>query len=222
MAFIVNTAFARFLPQVENNILILHFTGWIVVLATMIALAPSKASAEDVFAVFANGGGYQTQGLSFFVGTVSAVYAFIGADGAVHMAEEIKHASSVVPWGLMGSIIINGVLGFSMLIATLFCMGPIDKALKSTTGFPFLEILRFATGSLAGADGLASIIIALFVSCTIAVYASTSRMMWSFARDLGLPGSRFLSRVEPRTKLPMWSLIATGTITSLLSLIAIG
>ena len=41
-------------------------------------LAPNKASAHDVFTQFSNGGGWPTQGLSFFVGLVGNVFAMFG------------------------------------------------------------------------------------------------------------------------------------------------
>ena len=77
-----------------------------------------------------------TKARSFFVGLITTVFAFIGADGAIHMSEEIKNASTVVPHALVASIALNGIMGFAMLIAILFCIGDIDNALSTATGFP--------------------------------------------------------------------------------------
>ncbi|KAF1990273.1 putative choline transport protein [Aulographum hederae CBS 113979] len=216
-----NTVLARLLPQIENAILVLHIAGFVVTLIVVAVMAPVKSSADLVFTEFLNTGGYQTQTLSFFVGTVGATYAFVGADGAVHMCEEIKNASTVVPWGLVGSIVINGVLGFLMIIVVLFCIGDIDAALNTSTGFPFLEIFQQATGT-AGATGLGVILCSLFISATIACFAAASRMMWSFARDQGLPFSMYIMRVDSRTKIPLWAVFITCGVTLLLSLINIG
>ena len=38
------------------------------------------------------------------------------------------------------SIGLNGVLGFVMIIALLFCIGDIDNAINSPTKYPFIEI----------------------------------------------------------------------------------
>ena len=112
------------------------------------------------------------------------------------MAEEIRNASTIVPQCMITSVIINGVLAFGMLIAILFCMGDIDAAVASPTGYPFIEIFTQATGSLTGAGFMTAIITALAFCATIATLAGSSRMMWSFARDRGLPGWRFLSQVS--------------------------
>jgi choline transport protein len=48
------------------------------------------------------------------------------------------------------SILINGLMGFSMLIAILYCLGDIDAALTTPTGYPFIEIFTQASRSVAG------------------------------------------------------------------------
>ena len=112
------------------------------------------------------------------------------------MCEEIKDASTVVPRSLIISIGVNGFLGLGMLLAVLFCLGNIDEALASPTKFPFIEIFAQATGSNGAATGMTTLILFLIIFCCIAVLAAASRMMWSFARDKGLPFSGFLSRVS--------------------------
>lgn len=43
---------------------------------------------------------------------------------------------------------------------------------------------------------MAAIIPVLAAASSIGVYATTSRMIWSFARDRGLPFSKYLVRVS--------------------------
>lgn len=111
------------------------------------------------------------------------------------MSEEIHNPSVVVPRSIMLSVIINGTLGFAMMIAVLFCLGNLDDALQTPTGFPFIEIFLQATRSVSGTAVMASIVTALALSATVGLLASTSRMFWSFARDRGLPGWRTLQTV---------------------------
>jgi choline transport protein len=115
------------------------------------------------------------------------------------MCEEIKNASTVVPQTMLASLAINGMLAFGMLLAVLFCMGDITAAVQSPTGYPFIEIFTQATASRAGATAMTSIVTALAFCAIIAALAGSSRMTWSFARDRGLPGWRYLSKVSPTT-----------------------
>lgn len=79
MAIVVifNTILARQLPNVERAMLVLHIIGFFAILIPLTILAP-HGTAHDVFAVFSNTGAFQTQGLSFFVGIITSVFAFVG------------------------------------------------------------------------------------------------------------------------------------------------
>ena len=55
------------------------------------------------------------------------------------------------------TVILNGTLGFGMLLALLFCAGDLNAALLTTTGFPFIEIYAQATNSASGASAMVCI-----------------------------------------------------------------
>ncbi|ORY11705.1 amino acid transporter-like protein [Clohesyomyces aquaticus] len=222
LGLLFNTFLAKHLPKIENGILTMHIVFFFVVLITLVVLAPHKSTAEEVFTLFLNEGGYESKGLSFFVGLITPVFAMAGADGGVHMSEEIKHASKVLPWAMLGSILINGITGFAMLIAILFCIGDITAALTTPTGYPFIEILTQGTSSIAGGTAVSALLVVMFVFGTIAALASSSRQLWAFARDAAVPNAKFISYVYPRFKIPIVAIVSTFTITCLLSLINIG
>ncbi|SCB64310.1 unnamed protein product [Fusarium graminearum] len=138
------------------------------------------------------------------------------------MCEEVRNPSLVVPRSIMGSITINGLLGFGMIIAMLYSATDIDAAVDSPTGYPFMEIFYQATGSVNGTAGMASLIVLMTLSATVGVIASTSRMLWAFARDNAMPFSGTLSKVEPRTNMPVWSISITCLISCLIGLINLG
>lgn len=103
VCFICNTFLSKRLPQVEAVILFLHITLFIVVISILTAMSPTKSRNADVWALFLNAGGYDSKGLSFFVGLITPVFAFSGADGTVHMSEETRNASRVIPWAMMST-----------------------------------------------------------------------------------------------------------------------
>ena len=111
-------------------------------------------------------------------------------------AEEIPNASKVVPRTMIATTVLNGVLGFAALMAILFCAGNIEDAEMSPTGYPFIEIFYQATNSIAGATAMVCVILALIFFASISLIATASRMTWAFARDDGLPGSYWLSKVN--------------------------
>lgn len=230
-AVIINTLVSSALPKFEGLILILHVLGFFGILIPLLVLGPSDTTAEEVFSTatgWNNGGGWPTQGLSFMVGMLGNVFAFVGTDAAFHMSEETHNPSVVVPKSIIMSILINGSCGFAMLFAMVFRMGGMDgfgAALQSGPGmlqFPFMTIFLNATQSLPGATFMVIIIVVLGACATVGMLASTSRVFWSFARDRGLPFWPTLSKVDARTTVPVWAVGATAVISVLLSLINIG
>lgn len=191
----INTFVSSVLAKIEALILILHIVGFVAILIPLVYLAP-HSSPQEVFTVFVNAGAWPTEGLSFFVGVVGLVFAFLGTDGAIHMSEEVKNAAIVVPRSMILSVLINGVLGFGMLVAMVFCLGDIDKITSTPpTQYPFMAVFAQAAGSSSGGAGMVAVILFMFICATTTALASSSRMTWSFARDRGLPFSEFLSRV---------------------------
>lgn len=77
LAVFFNTWLASHLPKVEGAILIIHVLGYFAILIPMTYLAP-HSSAKEVFGDFINGGGFNGMGLSFFVGIITTIFAFLG------------------------------------------------------------------------------------------------------------------------------------------------
>ncbi|KAL5355611.1 amino acid/polyamine transporter I [Aspergillus floccosus] len=221
LALGINVVGGKLLPRLETVILVIHLVGFFGILIPMTYMANHKTTHE-VFHDFVNSGGFPTQGLSWFVGMTGCVFAFAGGDAAVHMAEEVKNAPVAIPRAILLSVLINGTLGFSMLIAVLFCMGDVDAALSTPTGYPYMEIFYQATDSLSGALGMSSILLIIGVCSVIGMLAATSRQFWSFARDRAVPGWRIWSKVSPVNCLPTYSILLTMTVCCLLGLINIG
>lgn len=121
------------------------------------------------------------------------------------MAEEIHNANIVIPWCIVSTTLLNGILGFAMVIVVLFVTVDIGAVLASPTGllgFPFMQIFYDATGSIAGASTMISIIIIMIICAAIAFLATSSRIVFAFGRDRGLPFSRTMATVCRSLLLP--------------------
>ncbi len=114
------------------------------------------------------------------------------------MAEEVTNADITVPWSMLLTTLLNGAFGFGIVIAVLFVTVDIEAVLQSPTGvlgFPYMQIFYQSTGSKAGANAMIAILLLMTVCGTIASLATSSRLIWAFARDRGLPFSRHVSKV---------------------------
>lgn len=121
------------------------------------------------------------------------------------MSEEIQNAATVVPKSIVWCIVLNGVVGLAMYIAILFCIGDLEAAIHTDFIYPFIEVLVQATNSTAGSAVILAILIIVDLALVIGVVAAASRMLWSFARDRGVPGWRQVSKVReaPNSQTPL-------------------
>ncbi|KAH9826185.1 putative amino-acid permease [Teratosphaeria destructans] len=218
----VNVVIPAWLPRFEVFILVFHIAGFFAILITLLVMTPSLGSSTSVWLTALNEGGWSTQGLSYCVGFVGNVATFVGADASVHLAEEVSNAAINIPRAILGAMLINGAVGFSMMVTILYCLGDINKVAKTATGFPFIQVFFDSVGNIAGASVMAAVVTALNWACAIGITTTASRMAWSFARDQGVPFSRFLSKVSPRSKIPVNAVLVTAVLAALLTLIYIG
>ncbi|EED16412.1 amino acid transporter, putative [Talaromyces stipitatus ATCC 10500] len=217
----INVVGGSLLPRFEGLILVIHVLGFFAVLIPLVYMADHN-SAQYVFTTWQNSGEWPTQTLSTFVGMIGTVFSFAGGDAAVHMAEETKNPQKLIPVSLMSSLLINGILGFAMLLATLFCIGDLQAAIHTPTGFPFIEIFYQVTKSRGSACAMSSIMVFLPICAMTGVLATASRQFWAFSRDRGVPGWRIWSRVSESTNIPVNSVWLTAVISMLLGLIPLG
>ncbi len=73
----VNTLAGTKLPRIEIVLLVVYILSFFGIIVPLVYLAP-HGNAHDVFATFVNGGDWNTQGLSFFVGLSGNAFAFLG------------------------------------------------------------------------------------------------------------------------------------------------
>jgi amino acid transporter len=137
------------------------------------------------------------------------------------MAEEVRDAGRYVPISLFWSYIGNGVVAIIFLITYLFSIASVEDALNDPSGYPFLYVFQSAV-STSGVNALTSILLILVIAANISFNASTARQTFAFARDNGLPFSKWISKVDKKKEIPSNAIALTCIITALLSLINIG
>jgi len=117
------------------------------------------------------------------------------------------------------SYVLNVLMGIVMLITFLFGVGPLDPVLESES--PYL-ILFTNTGSTGVAIFLMIMLFLLIFAGNITALATTSREVWAFSRDRGLPGSTWMSKMNQRWHVPFNAVYVTSFFTGVLSCINFG
>ena len=154
LAVMINTFCPKYLPLLESIFLVINIIDFFAILIPLWILAP-MVPAREGFLNFANYGGWSSVGAACVIGQVSAGGSLIGADAAVHMAEEVRSASLTVPWMILGTILLSRVMGSGIITTYVFVIQNVQtQILNSTFVYPFIEVWEVAIGSRAGAVGM--------------------------------------------------------------------
>lgn len=151
----------------------------------------------------AEGSWWPTNGsttMVFLSGLLLTIYTITGFDASAHSSEETIDAARVVPKGILSAVIWSAIFGFVMISTFVAAIPSLPEAVKSGFGF-FGALLAPLPLPLRTALGLG--IFAVNFLCGLAALTATSRMMFAFARDGGLPASKILRKVQPTTGTPI-------------------
>ncbi|OBZ78504.1 putative amino-acid permease C11D3.08c [Grifola frondosa] len=205
------------------------------------AATPSelKNTASFAFGGFSNFNGWPN-GFAFVLSFLAPLWTIGGFDAPVHISEEAANARVAVPWGIISAVGIAGILGWAINVAVAFCMGTdLEAIMNSPIGQPMATILFNSFGK-KGTLAVWSVVVFVqygkkFLSsqhesdeydslCRFLMGSSTltaaSRQTFAFARDRGLPLSRYLYHVNSYTHTPINAMWFSAFIALLLGLLA--
>jgi amino acid transporter len=143
-----------------------------------------------------------------------AGWALLGFESAGSVAEEIRNPERAIPKAMLYSLLcVAGVIAFSAL-SMILSIPDIDQALRDEDADPVASTLTHYFGTV-GFKGMLSLFIVGFIACILGTQASVSRVIWAFARNHALPGSRWLEKLSAQDRLPvnailLASLMAAG------------
>jgi choline transport protein len=208
----------RYLPHITQLALFLSLGAFVVIIITVPATAPTHQSAKFVFANFINSTGWSNNGIAFIVGLINTNWAFACLDAATHLAEEIPRPERAIPFAILGTVAIGFVTSWTYSVVIFFSTnGDFEHVVSALV--PILVIFEQALNSNAGALALECLVIAASLGCMVSCHTWQSRLCWSFARDAGLPGHRWLAQVHPVLEVPLYAHTVSCALTAIVGLL---
>ncbi|GLB36976.1 putative APC amino acid permease [Lyophyllum shimeji] len=178
-----------------------------------------KNNASYAFGDFQNLTGWP-DGYAFILSFLAPLWAIGAFDSTVHISEEATNADVAIPYAIILAATSSGVLGWAINVALTFCMGTdLEGILGSPIGQPLATILFNSFGQKGALAFWAWIIIVQF-TMGMSMLTTCSRQIFAFARDGGLPLSRWLYNVNARTHAPVYCVWFAAGISLLLGLLA--
>ncbi|ODV81411.1 amino acid transporter, partial [Suhomyces tanzawaensis NRRL Y-17324] len=152
-----------------------------------------------------------------------AIWTIGAFDSVIHVSEEVKSAEGTIPFGILGSIGMCWGLGTIIIIMTLFCMQTNDienHYLQTKFGFPMAQIIFDCLGKKWTIAFMALMAFAQFLMGA-SILTAISRQIWAFARDNGLPFSRYIKKVNKKLSVPINAVWFGGIVAIIIGLLVL-
>lgn len=202
----------------------LIFALTIVLIITLFVFTPVAIDISRLW-TFTNftgdsGGGvvpFRTESIAFafLLGLSYVCYTLTGYDASAHTSEETKDAQVNVPRGMWQAVFWSWVFGLVAVAAYVLTMPSVEEAGAAGWGSFFYMWGASRMPQWLSVVLAAGLVVVNYI-CALAGLTSTSRMMYAFARDGGLPASKTLSQVSTKYRTPTYA-IWTSAALALLS-----
>jgi amino acid transporter len=196
----------------------------LLVLITCVAVpvgAGKLNSAKYVFTQMENIGDVTwPKGWTFMLSWMSAIWTIGAFDSCVHMSEEAANAATAVPFGIILSIGMCGILGFAVNAILAASITDIPSVLSSPVGQPMAAIYLSALGQ----KWTIAMMTLLFICqwfMGLSILIAGSRQLWAFSRDGALPFSNWLRVVNLELHVPVRAVIFDGVVSIIIGLLVL-
>ncbi|KAF8652589.1 hypothetical protein AX16_004310 [Volvariella volvacea WC 439] len=173
-----------------------------VIVSLLVVSGDEKVSTRDAFTLFENNTGWNNNAWAFMLAFTAPMWTLTGYDSAAHISEEVTGAARAAPIAILVGVAGTASLGWLLCISTSFVITSVGDLLGSELPLPMGQVLLNVLGKRAMLAVWSLIIVVQFVTGA-AQGVDASRVVFAFARDNALPGSRVLKRINPHTGTPV-------------------
>jgi amino acid transporter len=157
---------------------------------------------------------------AFLASSLAAMFCYYGFEACGDVAEETPDASRMIPKAMRLTIYIGGAAASWICLAFVLSIADIGAVIQGRDTDPIVTLLRAAMGE-TGFRAVIVVVLVSFVSCLLSLQAAASRLVFAYARDQMIFGSRYLSRLSPGRHVPATALVVMGAIPALIALSAL-
>ncbi|TDL19592.1 amino acid transporter [Rickenella mellea] len=161
-----------------------------------------RVSTKDAFTLFENNTGWDNGGWAFLLAFTAPMWTLTGYDSAAHISEETAGAAKAAPIAILVGVAGTATLGWLTLIAASFATSSVSDILSTSLSLPMGQLFLNVLGKQGMLAIWSFIIVVQFVTGA-AQGVDASRVVFAFARDNALPGSRFWKKMNPYTQTPV-------------------
>ena len=232
----INHVGIRLVARLNDLSVAVHVVGVIAIVGAVFLFAPKQPIGFFFLRITSNTRSWPYW-WAFVVGLLQAQWTFTGYDASASVSEETVDPRRRVPWGIVMAVVVSSVVGYLLLIALTLAIRDIPSVLnaRDAGGHEIPAVIAILTAALGErAGGLVTALAAMAMwFCGLSAVTWTSRVIYAFARDGGMPASAVWKRVSATHLTPapaIWlsvsvafvATIGSGTYAAVTSISVIG
>jgi amino acid transporter len=148
---------------------------------------------------------------AFLTASLAGMFLYYGFEACGDVAEETPNPSAKIPVAMRMTIYIGGIAAMFACLALILAVPDMQAVINGTDKDPVTTILNNAFGPV-GSKVVMGVVMISFISCVISLQAAASRLLYSYARDEMVIGSRLLKKISPTTQVPVAALFVSGVL----------
>ncbi|EDO18999.1 hypothetical protein Kpol_2002p70 [Vanderwaltozyma polyspora DSM 70294] len=222
---LVNLKFSRFI-EIINKICVLWIIYAIIFIDILLLIFHSGKFRSLKYALFHfdnHLSGYGSGVLSFIIGFQQSNFTLQGFSMLPALSEEVKRPENDIPRGMSNAVLLSTLSGVIFLIPILIILPDIDTLFTGHKILPIVNIFTKSTNSTVVSIFLVLMILGNLFFSGIGSITTSSRSVYSFSRDRGIPYHNLWTYVDPSSvsKVPKYSIWLSMAISYFLGLLAL-
>ena len=146
---------------------------------------------------------------AFLSSALVGMFCCYGFEACGDLAEETPDPSRQIPKAMRMTIYIGISVTVFSVTGLVLAIPDMHAVLSGAERDPVALILSTAFGP-RGYRVILCVVLVSFLSCVLSLQAAVSRLVFAYARDNMIVGSSLLSKISPRTHVPVPSLVLAG------------
>ncbi len=220
---LINHYGIRLVAWLNDFSVTVHIIGVIVIVGALLVFAPEQPVSFFFARITNNTEGWPYWG-AFIIGLLQAMWTFTDYDASASISEETVDPRRRAPWGMVMAVAVSSIVGYLLLFALTLSINDSAAVLnaKDASGNEVPAVIAILLGALGERAGsLFSALAAMAMwSCGLSAVTWSSRVIYAFARDQGLPFSNLWKQVSRKHLTPapaIWLCVVVAFLAAIYS-----
>ena len=154
---------------------------------------------------------------AFLVAALIGIYQYYGFEACGDVAEEVPDPTRQIPKAMRMTIYVGGAEAIFVCLSLLLAVQDYSAVIDGSEADPVTTILHDAFGE-GGTKVVLFVVMVSFLSCALSLMAAASRLMYAYARDDMILGSRLFRHFLPHRHVPPYAMLVGALVPAVIVL----